>query len=143
MNSLSIVLTLFIILEGSNVFLLYFYPNSKKGNGVGIFNAFEQSKEYPEIHAFIKYLVNWIAGTKLIFIALLIAVLLTGDERTQFISILALIITVSTFYWRLYPILKSMDARGTLNPHGYSKTLGFMIALFLLVFCGALVWYLI
>jgi hypothetical protein len=47
------------------------------------FNAWEKSKADPEIHQFIRYLVDWVAGTKLIFIALLVVILLTVGEETQ------------------------------------------------------------
>jgi hypothetical protein len=71
MNAVSIVIILFIVLESMNVIVLYFFPGSRKGNGVGIFKAYEKSKNYPDLHAFIKYLIHWVAGTKLIFILLL------------------------------------------------------------------------
>ena len=109
-------------------------PTSKKGNGVGVFNAFEKSKEIPEVHAFIKYLINWIAGTKLIFILLLLGIIYQGDTTTQYLSAGALIISIASFYWRLYPLIKQMDNNGELNPKGYSKTLGIMILSFIIIF---------
>ena len=142
MNILSIAIILFIILEGANVFLLYFFPQSKKGNGVGVFEAFEKSKEIPEVHAFVKYLINWVAGTKLIFIALLIVIVINGDEKTIIYSAIALIISISTFYFRLYPLIKSMDVKGQISPKGYSKTLLIMISTFLLTFLSALLYFL-
>lgn len=58
MNLLSIAITAFIVLESLNVIILYFTPTSKKGNGVGVFNAYEKSKDIPEVHNFINYLIN-------------------------------------------------------------------------------------
>ncbi len=58
MDILTIALIVFGILEVANVVMLYFIPETKMGNGVGVFEAYEKSKEYPEIHAFIKYLIN-------------------------------------------------------------------------------------
>ncbi len=143
MNILAVIICLFIILEGANVVLLYFFPQSRKGNGVGVFDAYEKSKEIPEVHDLVKYLVNWIAGSKLIFIALLTVIAITGDEQTQSFSVIALIISTSTFYWRLYPLIKSMDAQSQITPKGYSKTLAIMIATFMLVFItGVVVHYL-
>lgn len=124
----------FIILESLNVMLLYFDPSSKRGNGVGVFRAWEKSKEDPEIHAFVQYLVNWVAGTKLIFIALLLVILLTGTRTTQLFALVALILSILSFYWRLYPMIKAMDKAGAIEPRGYSKTLGAMIAGFIAVF---------
>lgn len=124
----------FLILESLNVLLLYFVPGSKKGNGVGVFSAWEKSKQDPEIYAFVSYLVNWIAGTKLIFILLLIVIIATGTETTKRYAIAALIISILTFYWRLYPMIRKMDKAGTIEPKGYSKSLGLMIAGFVSIF---------
>jgi hypothetical protein len=142
MDILSIAMILFIILESLNVIILYKFPNSTKGNGVGVFTAYEKSKDDPEIHAFIKYLINWIAGTKLIFILLLVVVILTGTIVTKIFSLVALIFSISTFFWKLYPIIKKMDEEGQISPKGYSKTLGRMIAAFIGIFVIVLVAFL-
>ena len=70
MTIIKIVILVFIALELTNVIALYFAPGSKMANAVGVFKAWEKSKEYPEIHDFVKYLVNWVAGAKLIFLLL-------------------------------------------------------------------------
>ena len=70
MSVIKIVIIGFILLELLNILMLYFIPGSKKANAVGVFTAWEKSKQYPEIHDFVKYLVYWIAGSKLIFILL-------------------------------------------------------------------------
>ncbi len=142
MNILTIAIIIFIILESLNILTLYFYPGSQLGNGVGVFNAWEKSKADPEIHQFVRYLVYWVAGTKLIFIALLIVILLTADEETQLLTLVALIASVFSFFWRLYPIIKSQDAEGAITPPGYSRTLGIMIAGFIGLFAIALAWHL-
>lgn len=137
MEILSIVITVFIMLELSNVMILYFKPDSKLGNGIAVFDGWEESKKYPNIHEFIKYLVYWVAGTKLIFIVLLVVILITGSEQTKFMSAVALIFSIASFYWRLYPIIKKLDARSQITPKGYSKTLGIMIGIFISAFCLA------
>lgn len=134
MDILSIAILLFVLLETANIVILYFKPDSKLGNGVAVFNAWEKSKKDPEIHEFIKYLVYWVAGTKLIFIMLLLVILFTGSEMTKLLSVVALIISIGTFYWRLFPIIKSLDKKGEITPVGYSKTLGIMISIFISVF---------
>lgn len=138
MSILSIAIIVFILLELSNVMILYFKPDSKLGNGVAVFNAWEKSKEDDNLHEFIKYLVYWVAGTKLIFIVLLIVILMTGSETTKLLSGVALILSIGSFYWKLYPIIKGLDKRGEISPVGYSKTLGMMIGTFIAVFCAAL-----
>ena len=139
MNLLSIAITAFIVLESLNVIILYFTPTSKKGNGVGVFNAYEKSKDIPEVHNFIKYLINWIAGTKIIFIFLLIIILFTGNSTTIFYSGIALILSISTFFWKLYPLIKLMDKDNQLAPKGYSRTLGLMILTFIVIFIIAVI----
>lgn len=131
MSILSIAIIVFILLELSNVMILYFKTDSKLGNGVAVFNAWEKSKEDANLHEFIKYLVYWVAGTKLIFIVLLIVILLTGSETTKLLSGIALIISIASFYWKLYPIIKKLDKNGEINPVGYSKVLGIMIGTFI------------
>ncbi len=143
MNILSIGIILFIILESLNVLTLYFNPGSQMGNGLGVFNAWEKSKADPEMHQFVRYLVYWVAGTKLIFISLLSVILLTAAESTQLLTTVAMIGSISSFYWRLYPIIRSLDNEGHITPSGYSKTLGMMIAGFIGLFAIVLAWSLL
>ncbi|GAB4415733.1 MAG: hypothetical protein Kow002_01020 [Anaerolineales bacterium] len=138
MNILSIVIIGFLIMESANVLMLYFSPGSKLANGVGIFKAWEGSKQYPEIHDFVKYLVNWVAGTKLIFIFLLIVILLTGNERTLLLTVIALIASILSFYWRLFPLIRKMDRESQIEPKNYSTGLGLMISGFIIVFLAAI-----
>jgi len=123
MNILSIVIIAFALLETLNIFMLYFTPGTRRGNGMGVFNAYEKSKNDPEVYALVKYLINWVAGTKLIFITLLIVILITGSNTAKAYSVLALILSILTFYWRLYPAIRNMDRADQLSPRGYSRTL--------------------
>jgi len=140
---LSIAIIAFGVLEILNVLMLYFTPGTKMGNGVGVFNAYEKSKADPEIHALVRYLINWVAGTKLIFIALLAVVIVVGNSSTRLFSVIALVLSILSFFWRLYPAIRTMDRAGQITPQGYSKTLGIMIAGFIVVFAGALVSHLL
>jgi hypothetical protein len=54
LNIISIVIIGFLILEATNVVILYFFPGSKNANGVGAFKSWEKSKSDPEIHNFVK-----------------------------------------------------------------------------------------
>lgn len=141
MDILSIAIILFIILETSNVIIMYFKPDSKMGNGVAVFDGWEESKKDKELHEFIKYLVYWVAGTKLIFIVLLIVVLITGTETTKLLSVIALILSIASYYWKLSPIIRWLDERGKITPKGYSKTLDRMILGFIIVFISSLAIY--
>lgn len=134
MNILTIAMTVFICLELMNVAILYFRPGSQKGNGIGVFNAWEKSKENEEVHQLMRYLVYWVAGTKLIFIALLIVIIVTGSWTTQLFAVGALILSILSFFWKLFPIIKQLDNKNQISPKGYSTTLGIMIGVFVLAF---------
>lgn len=129
-----IVILGFIFLEASNVLALYFKPGSKKANAVGVFTAWETSKQYPEIHDFIKYLVNWVAGTKLIFLFLLGVIVFFGNFELQQLSLIALGVATLTFYWRLFPLIRKMDRDDQIRPKNYSIVLGVMIFTFVVLF---------
>ena len=137
MNLITIVTIAFLILEATNVIALYFFPGSKYANSVGVFKAWEKSKGDPEIHNFVKYLVNWVAGTKLIFILLLIVILFTADEKTLVFTGAALIIAIASFFWRLFPLVRRMDRDDQIEPKNYSAVLGWMILAFILAFLAA------
>ena len=124
----------FLILEVSNILTLYFFPDSKLANGMGVFIAWEKSKEDNQVHDLVQYLVNWVAGTKLIFIGLLILILITADDQTLLYTSAVMASTISVFYWRLFPIIRQMDKNEQLDPKNYSVFLGGMIFLFVLAF---------
>lgn len=138
MNIIAIAIIAFIVLEATNVVALYFFPGTKYANSVGVFNAWEKSKQDPEIHDFVRYLVYWVAGTKLIFILLLIVILLTADEQTLLLTGAALVLSIASFFWRLFPLIRKMDRDGQIEPPKYSAVLGWMILAFILVFLGAI-----
>jgi len=131
------VIILFILIESLNVLTLYFKPDAKVGNGLGVFKAYEKSKDYPEIHDLINYLIAWVAGTKLIFIVLLLVIVITGSSLTQWLAVCGLILSILSFYLRLYPMIRKADQGDLIEPKGYSKTLGLMIGVFIIVFLVA------
>ena len=137
MDILSIAILIFIIMESANVAILYFFPGSRLGNGVGVFNAFHNS-ESEELNLFSSYLVNWVAGVKLIFIFLLAVILAMGTEQVKVWAVVAMILSIATYFWRLHPTIKKLDVKGCITPKGYSKALGWMIAGFLILFALAL-----
>ena len=139
MDILSVAIALFLVLETLNVSILYFKPGARLGNGVGVFDAYERSKADPQVHALVQYLVNWVAGTKLIFVALLVVILATGTETTRRGAVIALIASILSFFWRLFPTIVRLDREGQVTPRGYSRTLGALIAFFIVGFAAALV----
>jgi len=140
---LSVVLIVFLVIELLNVLTLYLSPGSTRANGLGVFTAYEKSKQDPEIHALVSYLINWVAGTKLIFIVLLIGVVIAGNLATKFFSVIALGFSILTFFSRLYPTIRQMDEAGQVVPHGYSRILGVMIASFVGMFAASAVVFLV
>lgn len=137
MNILDIAIIIFVIMESANVVILYFFPDSKLGNGVAIFNAWFRAKESEASELFAKYMANWVAGTKLIFIVLLLVILFTAENTTKFFAVLVMILSIGSYYFRLSPIIKKLDTMGNITPKGYSKTLFWMITGFMLLFTGA------
>lgn len=140
---LDISIIIFCIMELGNVLILYFKPDSKLGNGVAVFDAWKDVKENKNLDLFAHYMAYWVAGVKLIFIFLLLVVLLTGNETTKIWAVVAMIISIATYFWKLHPIIKKLDSLNKISPKGYSKTLGLMISGFLLMFSTALILYLI
>ena len=132
-----IVIAGFLVLETTNVVALYFFPDSKFANSIGVFNAWEKSKDDPEIHNFVKYMVNWVAGTKLIFILLLVVILLTADEQTLLLTGIALVLSIAVFFWRLFPLVRKMDRDDQLDPKNYSAVLGWMILGMIIILSAA------
>lgn len=141
MDILSAAIIVFAVIETLNIGILYFRPGSRLGNGIGVFNAYRKSEADPETHELIRYLVNWVAGTKLIFVALLLVILVTGSETTRAYAVVALILSILSFFWRLFPAIVRLDRDGQITPKGYSRTLGIMIACFIGGFVAALVAY--
>lgn len=138
MDILSIAIIIFCVMETANVFILYFAPNSKRGNGVAVFDNWFEAQEEENRALFARYMVYWVAGVKLIFICLLLLILFTGTERTKIGAVVFLILSIATYFWRLHPIIVKLDRNGKITPKGYSKVLGAMIGGFMALFSIAL-----
>ncbi len=135
---LDLAIILFIIMESANVLILYFKPEFKYGNGVAVFKQWEKSKANEDEHLFAKYMTSWVAGSKLIFIALLIVIVMYGNEEIKVFSVIAILISIASYFFRLRGIVTKLDQRGMIQPKGYSTTLTMMICGFLVMFALAL-----
>ncbi len=133
-TTLQVIVGMFLLLEVLNVLTLYFAPGSNLGNGVGVFTGWTTSQEDEHLGPFVRYLVFWVAGTKLIFIGLWLVILLTADGTTQFWASAVMVPAIATFYWRLHPLIRRLDAAGQITPKGYSKGLAWMIGAMTLAF---------
>lgn len=128
MSATQVCLIIFVIIETLNVLELYFMQDKCVFNGVSIFSGWEKSKRDPEVHNLVRYLINWLAGVKLIVIGLIVVFLFTVPEQKLVFFAMAMVITIASFFWRLYPMMRSADLAGLLKPSGRARTLGIMIA---------------
>lgn len=130
----TIVIVAFMLLETTNVLALYFAPGSRYANAAGVFNAWERSKQDPQVHDLVRYLVYWVAGAKLIFLALLGLIVWIGSAEMQRMALVALALATLSFYWRLFPLIRKQDQQGLISPKNYSLVLAGMIAVFIAAF---------
>lgn len=128
MNAIQVTLLVFVLIESLSMLELYFLKDNPMFNGVGIFSGWEISKRNPEVHALVCYLVNWLAGVKMIVISLVLVLAFMVPENTMLLGTIALAVTVSSFYWRLHPMLRAADKAGQVTPQGHSKRLSIMVA---------------
>jgi hypothetical protein len=130
---IQIAISFFLLLEFSNVLALYFKPEFQQANAMGAFKVWNSSKDDENTHDLLKYMAYWVAGSKLIFISLLLVILIFGNSQIQLISLIVLIISIASFYWKLNPLIKKMDKRGQITPEGYSTTLSRIISFFIIM----------
>ena len=96
-------------------------PEFKFSNGIGVFNAWNKSKDDEEIHSLAKYLVRWVANSKLIFIGLLILILIFAPGTDLLLwTMLVMALTTIAFFVTLFPIIRKADKKGQVSPKNYS-----------------------
>ena len=132
MTFLTIVIIGFLLLEISNVFILFFKPDSRQVHGMGMFPAWETAKNEPHMYHLMRYLTIWVAGSKLILIALLVVILVWGDRQLITITGFALAFSMLPFYGGLFPAMRKIDQTGQVKPQGFSMQLGFTITMLIL-----------
>lgn len=143
MTILDLSIIAFVLMELSNVFILYFKPHFKYGNGIAVFDSYKTAEKNKAMHLFVTYLKNWVANVKLIFIVLLLVIVSFGDETIKIYSLIVLIASIFVYYISLHPYIKELDRMGKISPKGYSKTLFWTIAAFIGMFTAALIIYLV
>lgn len=62
-----------------------------------------------------------------------------ADGRTLAFAGIALVISITSFFWRLFPLIRKMDRGGQIEPENYSAALGWMIGVFTLSFAAAVI----
>lgn len=140
---LKVAILIFVVMELSNILVMYFKPNFKYGNSMNTFKQWYKAQEKKPERLFVKYMVNWVANCKLIFLALLVVVVLLGNEIITVCAVMATILSIAIYFVTLHPIIKQLDEMEEIQPKGYSKTLALTIGAFMVMFSGALVLYFI
>lgn len=138
MGILDYAIIFFVLMELTNVIVLYFKPQFPYANGIAVFDSYEDSKSDEAMYLFTRYLKNWVANVKLIFIVLLLVIVVFGDETLKVASVIVLILSILVYYISLHPLIKKLDNMGKITPKGYSKVLFMMITTFILIFSVAL-----
>ena len=128
MTLLIAITVVFLLVEVANIWALYFNTGSHRFNAIGVFAGWEGSKEHPEVHDLVRYLAYWVAGVKLIFILVMAAVLIFGDDRMRVVATGALALATVSYFWRLGPLIRSIDRSSQLTVPGYSRVLDVMVA---------------
>jgi hypothetical protein len=85
-NIIAIVIIVFIVLEATGLLELYLVPSSKYAHSLGVLDAGEWSQHDPGSLRLLKYLVNSVAGAKLILILLLVVILFMADQQTLVVT---------------------------------------------------------
>lgn len=83
MTILDIAILIFVVMELSNVLVMYFKPDFKYANSMAVFKQWAESQQDEKQRLFVKYLVNWVANCKLIFIALLLVVVVFCQRTSK------------------------------------------------------------
>ncbi len=143
MIALQIAIIAFVVMELSNIIIMYFKPDFKYGNSMTTFDNWHECKENDSMYLFAQYMVRWVANCKLIFLALLVVIVVVGNETLLLAGTIATVLSIGVYFLSLYPIIRKLDKMGKLTPAGYSKTLSITIALFMLMFAAAIVVYFI
>lgn len=138
---LKTAIAVFLIMELSNILILYFKPDFRYGNSMNVFKRWHEAQEREDERLFVKYMVNWVANCKLIFLALLMVVLVCGNEIITVCAVAATILSIAIYFVTLHPVIERLDEMGEIQPKGYSRTLAFTIGAFMLMFSLALVLY--
>ncbi|MBI9044011.1 MAG: hypothetical protein JEZ06_05975 [Anaerolineaceae bacterium] len=128
MTALHACFIAFAITETLNLLELYFMQDNCIFNGACIYTAWEKSKQIPEVNELMRYLINWIAGIKLIVVGLVLVLVFTAPEQTLIWSAVVMILTIGSFFWRMYPMMRKADDAGQILAKGRSRLLAYMVA---------------
>lgn len=129
---------IFILLELTNVLVMYFKPGFPYGNSMAAFQPWKSHLKDEKLELFHRYMIRWVANCKVIFILLLGVILITGSPEMKFYGVGATVLSIGLYFVTLHPLISRLDALGEISPRGYSRTLGWMIGGFMAMFTLAL-----
>jgi len=61
-----------------------------------------------------------------------------ADDKSLVFMGIAMVISIASFYWRLFPLIRKMDRNNEIDPKNYSTILGWMILVFIIIFLIAI-----
>ena len=138
MDYIAIAFAGFIILELSNVCVMYFFNETTIANSVGVFKTFVDQED-KAAKDFMTYLIYWVAGTKAIFISLLVVIIFFGDQTIKQVSVIVLTASIGLFYVKMLPLLKEIEQENGIITKNYARNLSIIIAVFMLVFIASFI----
>ena len=99
MNAIQVSFLVFAIIEILNMLELYFMQDNCMFNGICLFSGWEKS-----------------------------VLIFTAPKQTLILSAISMVITIGSFYWRMYPMICKADDAGQIKRKGRSRLLGTMVA---------------
>jgi hypothetical protein len=105
---------------------------------VGVFNSFV-NQEDEGTKDLMTYLIYWVAGTKVIFISLLVVIIFFGSELLKQVTTIVLTASIGLFYLKMYPLVQKIERDGGISTKNYSRNLAIIIGIFMLGFIISLV----
>ena len=138
---LRIAILAFVVMEASNIVIMYARPDFPYGNSMRTFRQWYKAQGDEPSRLFVKYMVRWVANCKLIFLVLLIVVVIVGNEISTVCAVIATVVSIGIYFVSLHPIIKKLDQMDEIQPKGYSKTLALIIGAFMAMFSLALLFY--
>jgi hypothetical protein len=145
MNAIQVTLLVIVAVEFLSVLELYFMQDRCIFNGIAMFKVCEAARQDPDLFGLVRYLTNWVArqdpdlfglvryltnwvaGMKLIVIGLVAVIVFTAPDQTILLAALTMVITVASFFWRMFPAVRFFDKMGQIEPKGRSNVLGLMV----------------
>jgi hypothetical protein len=127
MSAIQVTLLVIAVVEVLSVLELYFMQDRCIFNGVAMFKVCVLARKNPDLFGLVRYLVNWVAGIKLIVIGLIVVIVFTAPANTILYVAISMIFTIASFFWRMFPMSRQFDEAGQIEPKGRSKMLGMMV----------------